>query len=178
MSSLRDGGSGSCGCLHREKITTHGLWKNPLYVVWSRMMARCYDTKDKRYNRYGGRGITVCQEWHDVTSFVRDMFHGYEHGLQIDREDNDAGYSPDNCRWVDRGTQARNKSNIIKYDHNGQSMCLAEWSRFLNIPLSCLWDRLQRGWSVEKTLTTPSIPTSESLPKALAIRWQNVNKNS
>lgn len=172
LDGLRSGSNQSCGCLQRESATTHGMWNSPIYTVWRGMMARCYKAADKRYKRYGGRGITVCERWHDVSCFVGDMFAGYQKGLQIDRIDNDKGYSPDNCRWADRGTQARNKSNIIQYSHDGKTMCLAEWSRHLNIHFQCLYDRLQRGWSVEKTLTTPSIPISESMPKALTTRWK------
>jgi hypothetical protein len=153
---LRNGGQKSCGCLQRETATTHGLWKNPIFKVWKGMMSRCYKETDKRYNRYGGRGIDVCEEWRDVRKFTKDMSATFKPGLQIDRIDNDKGYHPSNCRWTDRGTQARNKSNIKKYSFDGLTMCLAEWSRHLDIPMSCLWDRLHRGWTIDKTLSTPS----------------------
>lgn len=164
----------SCGCLHREKVTTHGSWGNPLLSVWSHMMSRCYDLHDKRYERYGGRGITVCYRWHDVRNFINDMQDRYVKGLQIDRKDNDKGYFPDNCHWVDTFAQAQNKSNVPLHTHNGKTLCLAEWSRVTGLSYACLRDRLKRGWDIHKTLTTPTIPIPESMPIALATRWGKI----
>jgi hypothetical protein len=93
----------------------HGLWNHPLYPVWHSMMARCYNPANKRHKRYGQRGIAVCESWHDVRNFVRDMAPRPE-GMTLDRVDNDAGYSPANCRWVDRLTQARNRAQAILTD--------------------------------------------------------------
>lgn len=155
IDGLRRGTQKSCGCLQREGATTHGMWGHPIFKIWSAMMRRCYNQKDKRYNRYGERGIDVCERWHNVGNFVDDMSNSYIPGLQIDRINNDLGYSPENCRWTDKYTQAQNKSNIKKYTHDGKTMCLTEWSRHLKIPFTCLRSRIDMGWSVEKTLTTP-----------------------
>lgn len=168
---LRSGESQSCGCLHKERVTKHGAWSHPLFHIWRGMMSRCYNNKDQRYNRYGGRGILVCERWHDVNAFLDDMFPTFLVGLQIDRTDNDKGYSLDNCRWVDRGVQARNKSSNIVLNFNNQSHCLAEWARITGLPYSVLWDRVKAGWATEKALTQPVMTADESTRNARNVRW-------
>lgn len=155
IATLRCGESKSCGCLHKERVTTHGSWDNPLFKVWKGMMSRCYNEKDKRYSRYGGRGIKVCKRWHNMKNFFMDMTDTYAAGLTIDREDNDDDYTPDNCRWATRKRQNRNYSRNIIIEYKGESMCLVEWSERLGINYMTLWDRLKQGWSTEKMLTTP-----------------------
>lgn len=173
----KDGGprkrTESCGCLQRESATTHGLTNHPLSVVWRAMMDRCYKEKCDHYKYYGARGITVCDEWHDISAFVRDMSPTYQQGLQIDRKDTDKGYSPENCRWATRKEQARNKRNNVNLTMNGETHCLSEWSEITGICIGTLWDRIfVRKWDDPvKILTTPPIPHSVSLPLALAIRW-------
>ena len=93
------------------KVQMHGLTKHPLYHVWQHMMHRCYNKKDGRFCYYGRRGITVCQRWHQCANFIEDMYPTYKKGLQIDRKDNDGGYTKDNCRWITHTEQQRNKSN-------------------------------------------------------------------
>jgi hypothetical protein len=125
-SESKSGGAKSCGCLQRERVTTHGAWGHPIFHIWSAMMRRCYNPKDSRYSEYGGRGITVCDEWHDVNKFIDDMFPYFQQGLQIDRKDNYKGYSPDNCRWATRTQQARNKRTNVRITYRGETHCLSE----------------------------------------------------
>lgn len=106
----------------------HGLWNHPLYGTWRAMMNRCYNPNDKRYATYGGRGISVCERWHDVGNFIADMSPRPE-GLTLDRTDNNGNYELTNCRWVDMLTQARNRpqckltdaqrDNILLLCHDG-----------------------------------------------------------
>jgi hypothetical protein len=105
----------SCGCYQREKArsdgTTHGGTYTRLYRIWCAMKARCSNPNATYYCYYGGRGISVCEEWtNDFSAFQSwALANGYQDDLSIDRIDNDKGYSPDNCRWADRLTQNRNR---------------------------------------------------------------------
>lgn len=169
--SLRNGSAQSCGCLHKERVTKHGAWGTPLFRVWQGMMSRCYHVPDKRYKDYGGRGITVCDRWHDVNAFIADTSEGYHRGLQIDRVDNNKGYFKENCRWATRSEQARNKRSNVNLTLNGETLCVAEWSRKLGIKYGTLIDRVYNGWSAERALTTPTMSTKESVRIALAKRY-------
>lgn len=105
LNSLRSGNTTSCGCKNKEGThTTHGLTNHPLYKVWKGMKSRCYNSKTKQYGDWGGRGITVCQEWvYDFKSFYDfAMANGWKKGLEIDRINNEGNYEPSNCRFVTR----------------------------------------------------------------------------
>ena len=120
---LRKGNTKSCGCLHdevaKERMTVHGKSGTRLYAIWKAMHHRCFNPTDKNYSRYGGRGILVCDEWlHNFQAFYCwAMANGYDAcaplgKCTIDRIDNDKGYSPDNCRWVDMKVQRHNRSDM------------------------------------------------------------------
>ena len=116
ISHIKSKNTKSCGC-YNKRITgelnkTHGLGYTRLYRIWVNMKDRVFNTNSDRYKYYGDRGITICEEWLDVQNFYDwAMSNGYEEnkGLSIDRIDNDGGYSPENCRWVTRTIQSRNK---------------------------------------------------------------------
>jgi len=143
IGTLRNGESQSCGCLHKERVTKHGLWNRPLFVVWNHMIARCTKPKDKRFARYGGRGIYVCDRWLDPANFFADMEASYQDGLTLDRIDNDGPYSPENCRWATRAVQNRNYSRNVLVTYNNETKCLKEWAEVLNINYGTLWDRIK-----------------------------------
>lgn len=167
-SALKSGNTTSCGCKRKETLrqlrTKHGESDTRLYKVWLDMKRRCYNAKDVDYKNYGGRGITVCDEWKD--SFVNFSQWAYENGYDkdapkgqctIDRIDVNGCYEPENCRWVNIHIQSNNKRNNRILTYNGESHTLSEWCEIVNIPYNCLQLRLNKlHWSVEKTLTTPT----------------------
>ncbi len=152
----------SCGCSHyrfiSEARTIHGHAKNKVlsseYKSWSAMKARCSRPSCNGYENYGGRGIRVCDRWATFTNFIDDMGPKPTVHHQLDRVDNDGWYGPDNCRWSTRFEQGNNKRKNIMLTHNGETMCLARWSRKTGIHYYTLWGRLKGGWSVADSLTT------------------------
>ena len=108
----------------------HGLYKDNknLFNLWQTMKTRCENPKRKNYDRYGGRGITVCEEWHEAKNFVEwALNNGYKKGLQLDRIDNNKGYSPDNCKFVTPTENCRNRRNTKFLTIRGVTKCVAEW---------------------------------------------------
>ena len=118
------------------------------------MLYRC---GNKRDSNYGGKGIAVCEEWKDFTTFKGwALSHGYDKGLTIDRIKNSEGYSPENCRWADRKTQNNNTSRNRLITFNGETKTMSQWAESVGITYDALKSRLNKhGWSVERALTTP-----------------------
>lgn len=156
--ALRSRNTKSCGCLQREKIAernhTHGGTGSPLYTVWRSMKARCTDKNSIGYGLYGGRGITLCQEWYNYLNFYHDMRDKYKQGLQLDRIDNNGPYSPQNCRWVTAKQNSRNHRSNRTLTLNNETRCLAEWAEITGINYKTLQYRINAGWSTKKVLGT------------------------
>lgn len=120
------------------------------------MMKRCYNPRCKDYPHYGGRGVRVCDEWHDFERFYDwAMSSGYSNELTLDRRYNNKGYRPDNCRWISRHAQANNRSTATFYTVDGRTRSLAQWCREYGIPSYTVCHRLEAGWSVKDAITTP-----------------------
>ena len=118
------------------------------------MVARCTNPKWHRYDRYGGRGISVCAKWRIFEAFLADM--GIKpRGFTLERMDNDGNYEPGNCLWATRKTQARNRRGNRLLTLNGVSRSLAEWSDVTGVNYNTLKSRLKYGWSIERVLTVP-----------------------
>lgn len=152
--SLQNGSIRSCGCLKKEqdKINLeanhkHNMSGTRIYEIWQGMKKRCYNPRDLRYHRYGGRGITVCNEWkNDFKSFyLWAINHGYSENLTIDRIDNDKGYSPDNCRWADRTTQCRNRSTNVNITIGNSTRTLTEWCEIFKVSYETVNARYERN---------------------------------
>lgn len=109
IQSVRRGHTKSCGCNTREAQSTHGMGQNKFYKTWHNMIRRCTNPNFIKYKDYGGRGITVCEDWMDVINFVTWCEQTYIEGMTLDRIDNDKGYSPDNCRWANASIQGTNQ---------------------------------------------------------------------
>ncbi len=160
--SLTSGNSKSCGCLSMEdaiaRATTHGETKTRLYRIWAGIIQRCCnDRKRYEWEKYGGRGIEVCEEWRKYESF-RDwaVANGYRDDLSIDRKDPDGNYCPENCRWATTYEQSNNKRTSKTIVFDGESGTVREFADKYGLEYSCLYARLKNGWSVEKALLTPS----------------------
>jgi hypothetical protein len=164
VTSLRTGNTMSCGCLHREKTaainashggtTGHRLAK--WYTTWSRMLQRCENPNNKNWPEYGGRGIKVCDRWHDPSSFHADMGDPPSPGHSIDRIDNGGDYCPENCRWATRKEQTYNTRQNVIVQYAGRSMCLAEACEAAGVPYHRAYDRINKlGWPVERALGRP-----------------------
>lgn len=137
-------------------IAEHGGNKTRLYSIWCAMRERCKNPNNKRFERYGGRGITVCEEWNNDFAAFRDwaLGNGYAEGLTIDRIDNDGRYEPNNCRWVDRKTQNRNYSRNHFVTYLGRTQCVADWADEFGINRTTVLFRLKTGKPLEEVFDT------------------------
>ena len=146
----------SCGCLQKERVTKHKMSNSRLYSIYRGMKDRCYNQNMPEYHNYGGRGVTICDEWlNDPIAFFKwSLENGYADSLTIDRKDNDKGYSPENCRRSTFVEQQNNRSNNTHLTKDGETHTVAEWSRILNINVSTIYTRLSKGCSDEEALRT------------------------
>lgn len=164
LDNLKTGHSKSCGCkkgyMISKKKKTHGKCNTKLYKVWHNIKNRCYNKNNKRYKDYGGRGITICDEWlNDFMSFYNwAMNNGYKEGLSIDRINNDGNYEPNNCRWVTNKVQNNNKRSNRLLTHNKETHTITEWSKILNIHYTCLRNRILKKYPQELIFYKGKIP--------------------
>lgn len=159
---LRRGLCTSCGCFRkdcaRSRMTRHGSANTRLYTIWCDMKKRCQNPRATGFHYWGGRGITVCDEWSkDFRAFQAwALSNGYSDMLSLDRVDNDLGYSPENCRWVARAAQNRNRSihtkHLLDSDKLPPMVVLAECS---DIPYKTFMARLAAGWGIDRACQTP-----------------------
>lgn len=165
LAEMRRGNTRSCGCLQKETAAntclqrnkTHGESDSRTYRIWRGMKQRCLNPNTHNYEIYGGRSVSVCQEWQDsYEQFVADMGHCPEGDSSIERIDNDGDYEPGNCMWATRGQQSRNRRSTVMLTHNGKTMCMTDWAEEVGMPFMTLRNRIQvYGWTVEEALTTP-----------------------
>lgn len=154
--NLLAGKTQSCGCLRCGK-RIYGDTHKLLYGVYRQMKKRCLDESCPAYPNYGGRGISVCDEWlqkNGHLSFEKwALENGYERGLTLDRIDNDKGYSPDNCRWVTRKVQSNNKRNNVLITFRGKTQNMTQWAEEYNLVPQVVIGRIQRmHWTIEEAL--------------------------
>lgn len=138
----------SCGCkaVLGMNFYKHGLSNHPLYSRYQGMMKRCYDIKSEFYEDYGGRGISVCEEWrNDFMAFYNwAIQNGYHKSLDLDRyPNNDGNYEPNNCRFATEKENCNNRRNSILFDYNEQKLSLPQIARLENIPYGALYDRVK-----------------------------------
>lgn len=162
---MQRGAQKSCGCRRNEIVqvsviinsTTHGETRTRLYRVWRGMLRRCYEPKTDSYQFYGGRGISVCDEWHFYESFSEwSKSHGYQDDLTIDRyPDKDGNYCPSNCRWASKTCQARNRHNNKIVTYRGATKLLVELCEDHGADYNIVRSRLRIGWSIQEAFERP-----------------------
>jgi hypothetical protein len=118
------------------------------------MIQRCTNPNSEYYADYGGRGITVCEDWLKFENFYRDMGDRPSKDHSIDRSDNNGNYCKDNCRWRTNKEQQNNRGNNRLLEFNGTTKTVAGWSESVGIKYDTLYSRLRLGWSIEEALTT------------------------
>lgn len=161
-SKLISGKIVSCGCYRKEHLKdigdlnrSHDKSNTRLYKIYSKMKSRCNNPNISNYNRYGGRGISVCQEWLDdfMAFYEWSIKNGYSDDLSIDRINNDGNYEPCNCRWVTIKEQANNRSTSRYIDVNGQMFTVAQFSEIYNIKSQIfITRRLDKGFNYKQIL--------------------------
>lgn len=164
--NLNSGRQKSCGCLRNEKSLARIVNYNKehqstrqkrIFKIWIGMRNRCYRENCEAYAWYGGRGIRICEEWADYETFERwALSSGYGPNLTIDRIDVNGDYTPENCRWVTRKVQAYNRRDNRRLTFQGETLTITEWAERIGCTPTCIYYRLNAGWSLEETLTTRS----------------------
>jgi hypothetical protein len=156
--SLASGNTKSCGCLHKEAASlankSHGLTSTRTYRIWENMKTRCLNKNSPSYPRNGGRGIIFCDRWFSFDNFLSDMGECGQYET-IERKDNDAGYSKDNCVWATNKEQANNKRNSRKITYMGDTLTHSQWSEKLGHK-GVVEQRIRvLKWDEEKSVSTP-----------------------
>lgn len=152
---LKSGITSSCGCAFREseyyKKTYHGHSKERIYKEYKSMRMRCFRSSWEGYQNYGGRGITVCEEWKNnfMAFYEWAMSNGYNDALSLDRIDVNGNYEPSNCRWVSIKAQMNNKRNSRRVDVRGETLTVIECAEKYNINEYTLRSRIRRGYTGE-----------------------------
>lgn len=147
---VRKGKTKSCGCWNEEnkhnRYRVHGLTGTKIQSAWSHMKQRCFNPNCKEYEHYGGRGITVCDEWkNSVAEFAKWAYeNGYENNLTLDRIDNNGNYEPNNCRWVSMEVQENNKRNNRYYDIDSGSYTLSQIAKMYSVSRDSLYYWIHR----------------------------------
>lgn len=137
------------------KYVKHGLTHSRVRNIWRWMMRRCYNEKIPNYASYGGRGIVVCERWHDLVKFFEDMGHPPSRSHSLDRIDNNGNYEPGNCRWATQKEQTRNTRRNRYLEVRGSRKLMTDWALEFGISEATLHQRLKRGLTAEQALTQP-----------------------
>ena len=153
---VKRGGIPNCGCMTRaligEKNTTHGMSKHPAFAVWRSMNDRCRLPTHQAWRNYGARGITVCERWQQsFENFWADMGPTYEHGLELDRKDNNGSYSLENCHWATRRENVMNRRNTVR------GVDVMKLSQETGIYHGTIYNRLRSGWSIDQLTRKPDV---------------------
>lgn len=137
----------SCGCFTKDRMTKHKMCNSRLYHIRNGMIARCYNKNDKNFNKYGGRGIIICDDWKNSFEAFYNwaINNGYADNLSIDRIDVNGNYEPSNCRWATAKQQANNTRFNHCFTYNGVTRTIQEWADLKGVKRSTLHKRIERG---------------------------------
>lgn len=136
----------------------HGQAGTKIYKTWGNIKSRCNNPNATKYYIYGGKGIKICEEWIKFENFYEwSLKNGYKEGLTIDRINGNGNYEPSNCRWVTYKVQSNNTTQNHLLTFNGETLNISQWAEKLKVNSKMLGERIRRGWSVERALTTPKI---------------------
>lgn len=164
VGNVKRGLSKSCGCTRAKRVADsklrHGQNRKGAttaeYRCWAHIIGRCENPNDNAFGNYGGRGIIVCKRWRDsFEAFFEDMGPRPSPKHSIDRIDVNGNYEPGNCRWAIKFEQDRNKRTNRWVEYQGERLCIKDMAAKHGIERRTLGDRLKRGWSVERAITTP-----------------------
>lgn len=157
-SNLKNGLVKSCGCLSHEHSWNRYVEDNSkrLYSVWCGIKGRCKNKNNPSYKNYGGRGITICEEWENFLTFESWSYkNGYKENMTIERNDVNGNYCPENCCWIPKNKQASNRRTCYKIEYNGQIVNLSDLCEKLGLNYKRVHNRIHKlGWSVEKAIST------------------------
>lgn len=159
---LLRGATRSCGCWSVDRSWKHGLDGTPTHFCWAGMLSRCRNEKNHAFKHYGGRGILVCDRWHDFRNFLADMGEKPD-GMSIDRINNNGNYEPSNCRWATSSQQNRNKRASIKIMYGGVMTSVRDIAQEHGVPPKRLVARILRG-----------IPLKDAVRKGKFSRWKEI----
>ncbi len=172
-SDLRRGVVTSCGCAklailldRNARMATHRMSATPEHHIWRGMLTRCLCKTSKYYPRYGGRGITVCDRWKDsFESFYADMGPRPSRKHTVERKLNDGPYSPGNCTWATHTAQNRNRRNNRLLTFQGETKPVSQWAVELGLQPIRIFNRLRRGYSTERALSTTDFRRASGLQR-------------
>lgn len=155
----------SCGCLYKnnggsKKKNIYLGSDSRLYSVWAGMKSRCFNPNSPNFYLYGGRGITVCDEWMHYGNFKKWAIEtGYDRKhddrISIDRIDVNGNYEPSNCRWATVKEQMNNRRTNTVIEYKGLKKSLSQWAEYLGINYSTFMSRYERGWQMDRIVSQP-----------------------
>jgi hypothetical protein len=156
----KSNGTTSCGCDSKQKLRIahmkHGFFGTPIYNIWTHMIARCHYEFNDSYERYGARGIIVCEKWREsFMNFYSDMGDRPTPKHSIDRIDVNGNYCKENCRWATQKQQSNNKTNNFPVEYKGEIFTISQLSEKYSVDKRVLRGRILRGWTIEKSLFEP-----------------------
>lgn len=159
-SEMLTGHTQSCGCLivdvNRALRIWHGMCGTRVYNTWARIKTRCFDQKCADYPDYGGRGITICDQWRDdFEAFYADVGDPPK-GTSLDRIDNNRGYEPGNVRWATPKQQANNRRKNRRVTYGALTLTISEWADRKGINHGTIRSRLENGWPIGSALNVPA----------------------